>query len=42
MLDGDAALVKKIQQHSSGNAKQIGSLIAEGIATGAFRTAIDP
>lgn len=42
MLDGDAAFAKKIQQHSSGHAKQIGSLIAQGIATGTFRAAIDP
>lgn len=42
MLDRDAALAKNIQRHAGGHAAQIRSLIAEGIASGAFRNDLDP
>jgi TetR/AcrR family transcriptional regulator len=42
MLDGDEALAKEIQRHAGAHAMQIGSLIAEGVASGAFRVELDP
>ena len=42
MLEGDEALAAKLQQHAGAHAAQIGSLIAEGIASGTFRAELDP
>lgn len=41
MLEGDETLAEEIQRHASAHATQIGSLIAEGVASGAFRAQID-
>jgi hypothetical protein len=42
MLEGDAALAKEIQRHAGAHATQIGSMIAAGVASGAFRAELDP
>ncbi|HEX5184994.1 MAG TPA: TetR/AcrR family transcriptional regulator [Allosphingosinicella sp.] len=42
VLDGDEALTVDVQRHSASHADEIGSLIAEGIANGDFRSEIDP
>lgn len=42
MLEGDEALAAGIQQYAGAHATQIGSLIAEGIASGEFRAELDP
>jgi TetR/AcrR family transcriptional regulator len=42
ILEGDETLAEEIQRHASGHAKRISSLIAEGIADGAFRADLDP
>jgi hypothetical protein len=42
MLEGDETVALEIQRHASGHATQIGSLIAEGVADGAFRADLDP
>ena len=41
MLEGDRTLAAEIQRYAAGHAAQIGSLIDEGKATGAFRTNFD-
>jgi TetR/AcrR family transcriptional regulator len=41
MLEGNEALAKEIRRHAGGHATQIGSLIAEGVASGAFRADLD-
>jgi TetR/AcrR family transcriptional regulator len=42
MLEGDEALAGDIQQYAGAHAAQIGSLIREGVAAGAFRVDLDP
>jgi TetR/AcrR family transcriptional regulator len=42
MLEGDETLAEEIRRHAGGHATQIGSLIAEGVANGAFRADLDP
>jgi AcrR family transcriptional regulator len=42
MLEGDQALAAEIQRHAGAHAAQIAALIAEGIASGAFRSDLDP
>jgi TetR/AcrR family transcriptional regulator len=42
MLDGDETLAEEIRRHAGSHAMQIGSLIAEGKANGAFRSDVDP
>lgn len=42
MLEGDEALAAEIQRYAGAHATQIGSLIAEGIASGEFRAELDP
>ena len=42
MLEGDEALAAEIQRYAGAHATQIGSLIAEGIASGVFRAELDP
>lgn len=41
MLEGDRTLAAEIQRHADSHAAQIGSLIDEGKATGAFRAGLD-
>jgi TetR/AcrR family transcriptional regulator len=41
MLEGDKTLAAEIQRYSADHASQIGSLIDEGKATGAFRASVD-
>lgn len=41
MLEGDRTLAAEIQRYAAGHAAQIGSLIDEGKATGAFRGGLD-
>lgn len=41
MLEGDGGLVADIERYSTGHAVQIGSLIDEGKASGAFRADLD-
>ena len=41
MLEGDTTLAADIQRYAAGHAAQIGSLIDEGKATGAFRASLD-
>jgi TetR/AcrR family transcriptional regulator len=42
VLEGDEALAARVREHSSAHAAQIGALIAEGIASGHFRSDLDP